>query len=412
MHNITEAEKKEILSGILNSPGFKDSKRYQELLKYLVDKSDKEESVKELEIAIDLFGKDANFDPNSNSQIRAYVSNLRKKLEHYYLTTEDLFTYKLEIPRGQYGVNYIHVDASDEKHPVNKRIIYYAGIAVLVLFICSLAYIVWNSSSENIISDSSENKNEVWKEFFEENSKPTTVVLGDYIFLSQKDKSSDRIFMRNTKINSEKDFLDFKKKDPEDYAAFEMLKFTYLRPSAPYGLMQILNIWGPSFNKLSVKLASELKWEDFEEHNVVFIGTFKTLYKLDTLLAKTNLKYSVEPSTLTIMNNLKDTLQTFDVDWLASNYQKDYSVLVKIPGTKNNSILLCLGFSEIGVLEAVKMASDPNIVPRFEKYLHKNITAEPLFFEMVTELEGIELTAFNSEIKYFNILNKEEEKKP
>lgn len=250
------------------------------------------------------------------------------------------------------------------------------------------------------------NKNQIWSEFFKENSKPTTIVLGDYTFLSKKNNTSDRIFLRNTKINSEKNFLEFKKKSPETYSNYELLNFTYLRPSAPFGLLEILNIWNNSFENLSIKLASQLTWVDFEEHNIIFIGTFKTLYKLDTLLVKTNLRYNVEPSSLTIIKNEQDTLESFDVDWLASNYQEDYNVIVKIPGTKNNCVLFCLGFSEIGVLEAVKTVTNKNFVSNIEKYLEKDISKkEPLFFEMVTHLEGIELTAFRSEIKYLNIFN-------
>ncbi len=91
---------------------------------------------------------------------------------------------------------------------------------------------------------------------------------------------------------------------------------------------------GTSKQNTSIKLASQLKWEDFEKHNIIFIGTFKTLYKLDTLIAQTDLSYSVEPSSLEIIGDQKDSTKTFKVSWIASNYQSDYSVLLKIPGIK------------------------------------------------------------------------------
>ncbi|OGU34292.1 MAG: hypothetical protein A2068_13705, partial [Ignavibacteria bacterium GWB2_35_6b] len=390
---------------ILNSSEFKDSKRYQELLKYLVEKSDKEESTKEIGIAIDIFGKDANFDPNSNSQIRAYVSNLRKKLEHYYFTTEDLYTYKLEIPRGQYTVKYVHVDSVNGKHNFRKHLnyIYLAAIVLLITFLVYREIDTAYFANENF--SLIPNSNPVWSEFLQKSSKPTTIVLGDYLFITEKNNPADRIFLRNTKINSEKDLQEFKKKKPDIYSNYELLKFTYIRPSAPYGLLEVLNIWNNSFKNLSIKLASQLKWEDFDEHNVIFIGTFKTLYKLDTLLVKTNLRYNVEPSSLTIVNSNRDTVESFKVNWQASNYQDDYSAVIKMPGSKNNSILFCLGFSEIGVLEAVKTAADPNFIPRMEKYAQRDISQNPLFFEFVSHLEGVELTAFRTEIKYFNIFD-------
>ncbi len=98
MTEINNNEKEQIISEILSSAEFKDSQRYQDLLKYLVEKTEEEGSVKEIEIAIDVFGKDSSFDPNSNPLIRSYISNLRKKLEHYYLTTEN----KYNLPRLKY----------------------------------------------------------------------------------------------------------------------------------------------------------------------------------------------------------------------------------------------------------------------------------------------------------------------
>ena len=75
----TEQEKEKLLSQILSQSEFKTSRKYQDLVKYLVDKTSKADSIKETEIARDILGKDSTFDPGSDSIMRAYVSNLRKK---------------------------------------------------------------------------------------------------------------------------------------------------------------------------------------------------------------------------------------------------------------------------------------------------------------------------------------------
>ena len=81
--------------------------KYQDFLKYLVDVSERGESPKELTIAIDFFGKDKNFDPAVDSSVRAYVSNLRKKLEHYYLTLGQADEIQVELPKGEYCIEFI-----------------------------------------------------------------------------------------------------------------------------------------------------------------------------------------------------------------------------------------------------------------------------------------------------------------
>ncbi len=54
--------------------------------------------------------------------------------------------------------------------------------------------------------------NPIWTEFFQTNTHPTLIVLGDYFFMAEKDQGKDRIFLRNTKINSDKDFQSISKR--------------------------------------------------------------------------------------------------------------------------------------------------------------------------------------------------------
>jgi len=84
---LDDQTKREILVRILESPQFKDSKRSQELLQYLVDATLANKSPKEITIAMDFFGKDASFDPKEDPTVRVQINHLRKKLDHYYLTT-------------------------------------------------------------------------------------------------------------------------------------------------------------------------------------------------------------------------------------------------------------------------------------------------------------------------------------
>ena len=102
----TDTERSTILSRILKSPDFKDSKKHQELLTFLVERSATADTLKETEIALAVFGKDSKFDPTTDSLVRSYISTLRKKLDHYYLTTDDLYSFKLEIPKGHYVIQF------------------------------------------------------------------------------------------------------------------------------------------------------------------------------------------------------------------------------------------------------------------------------------------------------------------
>ncbi|MDP2036219.1 MAG: helix-turn-helix domain-containing protein, partial [Ignavibacteria bacterium] len=184
MDKLNENQKKEILDNILDSKEFHDAKRYQELLRYLVDKSQKVDSLKETEIAHEVFGKDSRFDPNTDPLIRSYISNLRKKLEHYYLTTTDEVEYKIEIPKGHYLVKY----SRNEKHSPVKQNHFQSNYLYIGITLLLVALLIWRElgRQEYSVKGGSFAEHPVWKEFLQSNSLPTIIVLGDYLVLSEK----------------------------------------------------------------------------------------------------------------------------------------------------------------------------------------------------------------------------------
>ena len=56
------------------------SRSYVRLLGFLVECSLNGRTPKELEIAMEVFGKGADFDPSQDSMVRVYAHNLRQKL--------------------------------------------------------------------------------------------------------------------------------------------------------------------------------------------------------------------------------------------------------------------------------------------------------------------------------------------
>ena len=127
-----------------------------------------------------------------------------------------------------------------------------------------------NFSPQKNISSAGSPPNSLWNDFLNNNSSSTLIVLGDYFFLAQKDKPGDRIFVRNIKINNKKEYEDSSKKDPELKTKYEPLEFTFLRPSAAAVIPELTKILGTSPDKDSIKLASQLKWEDFSSYNIIY----------------------------------------------------------------------------------------------------------------------------------------------
>ncbi len=401
MNQPNDLQKELTLSLILKSPEFHDSKRYQELLQYLVDKSTKVDSLKETEIAHELFGKDSKFDPSTDPLIRSYISNLRKKLEHYYLTTTDKYAFKLEIPKGHYLVKYTPVEEKlVEKKKVNYSKYFYPALLIIIssLFILREMQNI-NSSG---IKETGYANHPVWKEFLNNNSLPTLIVLGDYILLSEKGKADGRTFLRVPQINSEKSFRDSVKKFPQKFGKLEIAEVTYIGAGSSMGLSHVLNIFNKENKNIFVKLSNELTWDDFQKNNIIYLGTVKTLYKLDTLFSRSNIRYSLGPNSLSLLDKEQKVKKIFKLNWHGGNYEKNYSIILKLIVSNKNSILFLTGFSEVGVMDAIKSATDEKFVNRVNTFRKDGNLPSPLSFEMISEAEGVRYMVFKSEIKHFS----------
>ncbi len=389
-----------LIAQILESPEFRDSARYQDLLKYLVEKSSKVTSLKETEIAQEFFGKDIKFDPSNDPLIRSYISNLRKKLEYYYLTTTNEFSFKLEIPRGHYLVKYEPIDNKNKPlRKFSKTSYIYMGVISLLLVI--ILYREFISYGQATTHNSQEVINPIWEDFLSSKNYPTLIILGDYLILSEKGMDSGRTFLREPTINSEKELKDSIKKNPGKYGKFEVSEVSFLGASPALGINQILKALGQSSEKVTVKLSSQVKWDDLDEHNIIYIGSLKALYKLDTLFSRSKIKYSLSPNILTVLDEKNAAKQKLELNWHGGNYQKDYSIIIKFKGLTDNSILFLTGFSEVGIMDAIKTSTDQNLIPRINNFYKQSVNTVPFQFELINETEGVKYTVFRSDIKYF-----------
>jgi len=398
-------DKEKILVKVLQSSQFKESTRYQELLEYLIKASENKEYVKETTIAVDFFGKDSSFDPHGDPTIRVYISNLRKKLDHYYLTEGKEDRIRIEIPKGHYYVEFVSVD-NIQKKSINYKHLTYFLFLPLVIILISIIIVqkkqIRPKDKEQVFTV----EHPIWGEFFQLNNNPTLVVLGDYYFLYEKKEGGDGgYFVRDPRINSPDEFKQLLKQDPRVIERFVECNFTYLGPSSAESMTYILPILLQSPNKIYLKLSSELKWEELNRYNVIFVGSFKTLYELSKLFANFPFKYQVVPPQLFLLDANSDTIKSFKaMQTERASYKKDYGVIVKQLTTEKNVIMLLTGFDELGVIESVKRITDPNFLLHVKNFHAFEHIQKPFFFCSFIAVQGVDRISIDSNIEYFHIL--------
>jgi hypothetical protein len=392
----------QIVAEILESPEFKDSKRSQELLQYLVQSTIDGKSPKEITIAIEFFGKDSGFDPKEHTTVRVQINGLRKEIKHCYLTTKNPRSHKLEIPKDHYAVEFVPSSNAAKTAPGSRRL----TAALVTLIVALSSVIVWmvvDRHGKSVTSERSFATNPLWTEFLQPAGKPTLIVLGEYFFLFDKSfTEKPGMIVRNQRINSLENLRAATSKDPAFAKRYVQSDFTFLRPSAPWSVAEILPILGDAPQKTSLKLASQLTPDDLKQYNVIFVGSFKTLHKLNRILHHFDLKYQLLPPEFTINAQPPDSSITFHSENVrGGEYERDYAVIAKGVGPEGNTIMLILGFGDSGVLQAAKVAADRSLIKKIELEHGSASVAAPFNCILVIEAEGINQTGFRTALKYF-----------
>ncbi len=150
--NAEPAAVRAALTRVLQSPGFRTSRRSQDFLRYVVERTleGQAESLKERTIGIDVFGRSAEYDPSDDATVRVKAGEVRKRLGVYYATEGQQDEIRIELPHGTYVPEFIHVEshvlASDVVHPrevVKPHRPTWTILAAIVLVALAISALAW-----------------------------------------------------------------------------------------------------------------------------------------------------------------------------------------------------------------------------------------------------------------------------
>src|SRR5258708_3148509 len=107
------------LERILQSPGFRTSKRSQEFLRYIVTTSldGRFEELKERIIGNQVFQRLPDYDTGEHSIVRVKANELRKRLAQVYSETREQSALEIRLPKGSYTPEYRWIEIDDGPAP-------------------------------------------------------------------------------------------------------------------------------------------------------------------------------------------------------------------------------------------------------------------------------------------------------
>ena len=399
-----------IVGRIVKSKEFHNADKYVELLHYLVNATMTGKSIKEKDIAVEVLARGDSFNPLIDTSVRVYMYRLRKRLEDYYQAEGNVEKVHLIIPKGEYHLEFKDKLANHKK--IKTLTANRPFILMTVLFVMSLAWSVYwwtsaNSSRKSYTSISEDD--EIWGPFLK-SSMPTLLVLGDHFFFASREKNDNTTdkHIRYHRVNSMKDLEEFIEQHKAPGIKYFKDSDYFLDRYCAWSLPDLLPIFYGYHKKVDLKIASELTWTDFHNYNILFVGSFKTLGIMESLFPNLHIQYKLFPlpNKILIRDSSSSNVDEFNtfVSKTGPLFQREYSMIAKIPGPNNNVILLLNGFNYIGVENAVKLVTDPNQLSRCKKDLIKKLNEVPPYFEMVYQVEGFaRTTMYSNFLRAFSI---------
>lgn len=376
----TLEEKLEQLDRVLHSRVFQESEILMTLLRYLVHKSidDPNSQVKEYTIALEVFGRDGQFDPRTNSVVRVQAKNLRTKLQAYYETEGKSDRVLIEVPKGHYKVAFSYVEPKAdlpfghdaktetrlatvaplpevESQPHARKRDFTKALLIITIILSIIA--TWLALSnislrKQSLADSSGVETDyaiVWSPFLKANAS-TLLVLSNpplYRFLNNSDAkviSEEAVQVPPEQARVLARLLKDKLVMKQGRAPRLVLSTSnYTGIGEAIGLYHLTDLFRSAGRELSLKQSRTVSAEDLKNRNVILLGSTWVNDWAEKLPVKEDFIYSVNAS---IEN--KNPLPGEELEYKpkyneqTGEVEEDYALITVKPGVTDEHRLMVL----------------------------------------------------------------------
>lgn len=327
------------------------------LLKFLARKSIENPgvSIKEYQIATEVFGRSADFDPRLDSTVRVQTGRLRSKLVEYYANGGADDSVMVEVPKGSYSLVFHqkpHVEpprAEEAPAPVagarpSRKWWLLTGILGVGLVLTLASYVRWGRASAN-----PSNALHVFWQPFLDSPDPPLVVYSNAAFVGRPETGL-RYF--NPATDAGQPILDH-----------------YTGVGEVIAIHEIDRVFVAFRHDIRVKRGRLLTWDDAKAGNLIFIGSPSENLSLRELPGPREFVFKVMDSTvrkgdLCIVNvHPRPNEEPVYVASGTVPVNVDYAVIGLIPGlSANRWVLVLAGTTTLGTQAAVEFVCRPKSV--------------------------------------------------
>jgi hypothetical protein len=427
---LREQANKFIQSGTLGR-----SRSYVRLLEFLVDCAASGRTPKELEIAMEAFGRGADFDPSQDSMVRVYAHNLRQKLEHYYATVGRGERAQLTLARGEYRISLAANGGNDDvaaaapadgpkvepsvvssvaamPRPERRAAGARWRLAAAGLALLGIGLVVGIGVGVRGVSPPSEVQAiaaaPIWSGLLDD-ELPILIVVGDYYIFGELDAHGDvERLVRDFAVGSSKELDELMMNDPSLLGRYLDLDLTYLPTGTAFALVDVLRVLYTSDKPVRVVSMSEMNESDLKSSHVVYLGYISALDKLeDFVFASSSLTIGYTYDELRNVETGELYTSEAGQPEISRNY-RDYALIATFPGPGGNQLVIVSGMRDAGLMQAAHALADPMYIASMERSRPDTDGNRPPAFEMLYEVTGYGRTNLDARLVHTAKLNYEQ----
>ena len=373
------------------------SDAYAKLLKFLAERSIEGRRPKEIEIAIEVFGRDTSFDVSHDALVRVYVHKLRKKLADYYLHSLVEHDFQLEIPRGSYQVDMVPTIANTD---LESRL--WGGRSLnwllggLTTVLAGLVVVLWMRAMPPVGSQADDRgraaESFIWTDILRD-SRPLMIVLGDLFVFSEVNEYSEEVReIRDFGINSEADLEMYLEQNPELGQSYRSFGVSFLPPNVALSLPAIMPVLLTSRHDTRTKVVSRLTAEDMDSHNIIYIGLLTSLGSMpdlrDAVLAESRFEAHTSYEVLVDREEGEIFAGEGDVGLGYSERYLNYALVSRINRAEAGRILAITALRDTGLGKVVEALTDPDILDALHGQALEQGTDMAASLEILYEIAG------------------------
>ncbi len=405
MSNIQPEELQALVQRIINSGVLGRSRTYAEILTYLAECVINGNNPKEMAIAIDVLGRDADFDVGKDSIVRVHIYHLRNKLKAYFDKYGKQEKYLLDIPKGQYILTAIPVDEVPAEakgltgRPLKREAATQWLAAVAIMLLVLNLFFQFDQNEPQAESTSAFTTLSPWKNMFDDEA-PILILIGDYYIFGELNERGDVIRMiREFDVNSPEELTFLQEMGVAGTEKYFDLNLNYIPSSTAYAVTQIMKILlqGVNPDRINIKMISEYTTADLANSHIVYLGYLSGLNSLYNLMfAGSGLTIG---STYDELSNLETGEYYVSSSGLSgADSYKDYSMLATFPSSNGHQVTMVAGMRDESLINIAQQVGNETVLTNIQSSLSSSASENS--FEALFEVVGFDNTNFNSELVY------------